>query len=73
MKKEYREAFVFWLAAGSSAFSIIAFFALTFAEAYVRWSVNKEFTFLGGFGLVACAFLAAALMAVLAFVLRNAR
>lgn len=73
MKKETREMIIFWMAIASSSLSIIAFFTLVAGEAYVRYTLNQNFAFLGGFGLSALAFLVLGQVVSLAYLYRLER
>ncbi len=48
MKKETRQQFIFWLAIGTTLLSTLTVFGFIIAQAYIRWTVNMEFSFLGG-------------------------
>ena len=48
-----RELIVFWLALISAVVAVVGAVALVGIEAYVRWTLNKDFTFLGGSSLAA--------------------
>ena len=50
---EGRETLVFRLAVISALVLLVIVLAVTGFELYVRWFVNKDFTFLGGFQLEA--------------------
>lgn len=50
---EKRGQFVFCLAYTTAILSVISVFAITGFEAYVRWSLNKDFSVLGGSSLAA--------------------
>lgn len=52
MKKETRGNFVYRLSATAALVFLLALAGLTTAEAYVRWSMNQNFSFLGGSGLL---------------------
>ena len=43
-----REQVLFYLSLGATSLALVVTFALIGAEAYVRWSVNQDFSFLGG-------------------------
>jgi hypothetical protein len=42
---------VFWFALIAAKLSFVLFTLLVVAQVYVRWSFNRDFSFLGGFGL----------------------
>jgi hypothetical protein len=48
-----------------------AFLALLVAEAYVRWTLNQEFSFLGGAGLQTLAILLFGQFAGLAYIIKD--
>ncbi len=50
---EKREQLVFCLAYATAVLAVLSVFAITGFEAYVRWALNKDFTFLGGSSLAA--------------------
>lgn len=52
MKKEMRGNLVYWLSVGAAAVSLTALVILVALEVYVRWTVNQDFSFLGGSGLL---------------------
>ncbi|MES2007125.1 MAG: hypothetical protein V4436_03380 [Patescibacteria group bacterium] len=47
--------------------SVLVVFGFIAVQAYVRWTINQEFTFLGGFGLEALTLGAFGLLAALLF------
>ena len=51
MKKETKESLVFWFAVGTTALTFIALVVLVAAQAYIRWKLNQDFTFLGEVGV----------------------
>lgn len=51
LTQERRQTLVFRLAFISTLLSTIIVFVLIGLEVYVRWIVNKDFAFLGGFEL----------------------
>lgn len=70
---EERQTVIFTIALISSIVSIAGVLGLAGFEAYVRWTINKEFVVLGGFGLEAFTFSAFALLASLAYLYRPTR
>jgi len=50
---ERRERLVFWSSVLVAKISLLLVFALIGFEIYVRWFINQNFTFLGGFELEA--------------------
>jgi hypothetical protein len=51
LSSEKREVLIFWLALIVAKLSFIASTILLACEIYVRWNINKDFTFLGGLEL----------------------
>jgi len=68
---EQKEQLVFILSYIVAGVSIIAALALVGLEAYVRWVINKEFTFLGQNSLGALILGSFGLLAALLFVHRT--
>lgn len=66
-----RSSIVFWLALVFAVLAVVAIVALVAAEVYVRWKVNQNFTFLGGYKFEALAISASALLIGLAHANRN--
>ena len=52
MKKETRGNFVYRLSAAAAVVSLLVLAGLVVAEAYVRWSMNQNFSFLGDSGFL---------------------
>jgi len=52
MKKETRGNFVYRLSAAAATVSLLVLAGLVVAEAYVRWSMNQNFSFLGDSGFL---------------------
>ena len=52
MKKETRGNFVYRLSAAAATVSLLVLAGLVVAEAYVRWSMNQNFSFLGDYGFL---------------------
>lgn len=73
MTKETRESVVFWTALISTLLSVGLFFALISTEAYIRWTLNKDFTMLGGFTSSTLGLLALGQVAALIFAHRSGR
>lgn len=69
--KEGQESFVRTFSIGIAVISMVATLALAALEAYVRWTLNKDFTFLGGSTLAALAVSSFGLLAALLFVTRK--
>jgi len=46
-----RHNFIYRFGLTVSILSAVTFFVILFAQIYVRWYINQNFTFLGGFGL----------------------
>jgi len=67
---EGRETLVFRLAVISTLVFLVIILAITGFELYVRWFVNKDFTFLGGFELEALTLSAGALILGLLYAYR---
>ena len=51
MHKEKRQNLVYRLSIITFSVSALMLFGLLGGQAYVRWALNKDFSFLGGFGL----------------------
>lgn len=64
---------VLWFYIISSLISYVAFLKLIGFEAYVRWSLNQDFSFLGGFGLEALGLLTLGQTLGLLYLLRSER
>ena len=65
MKKEIKQSLVFWLSFTTTVLSVLALIGFVAAQTYVRWKLNQNFTFLGGFELEALTLLALGLMGIL--------
>lgn len=63
--------FALWFYVVSTVISYVAVIKLAALEAYVRWSLNQNFSFLGGFGLEALALLALGQTLGLLYLLRS--
>jgi len=68
---EKRERMVFRFSAAIAALAVCIVFVLTIAQAYVRWSVNQNFTFLGGNALEALTVSSFGLVLGLAYIHRR--
>ncbi len=73
MKKESLRSFVVWFSLTTTVLSSVTLFVLLWGEAYVRWSLNQNFSFLGGFELSALALLVLGQVAALAYIHRPER
>lgn len=51
LTRERVATIVFWLAFISAVLLFVTTIALVGLEAYIRWTINKDFSFLGGFEL----------------------
>ncbi len=71
MKKETRQNIIFWFSVVSTLLSTLALFSLMGLEAYVRWSINQNFTFLGDSGLLGLSLLVLGQIALLAYIHRQ--
>ncbi len=70
---ERRKTIVFRFAVGTVAASLLIVLFFVALQAYVRWVINKDFLFLGGFELEALTFAAFALLFGLAYLYRPER
>ena len=61
-EEQQRNSMLFWVSFAIAVFSFLIFIALLFAQTYVRWKVNQDFSFLGGFGLESLALLSLGLL-----------
>ncbi|HUY05516.1 MAG TPA: hypothetical protein VMV62_02250 [Candidatus Paceibacterota bacterium] len=68
--REHREYIVFCFAFASAAVAVVGALALIGIEAYVRWTLNKDFMFLGGSSLSALIISAFVLMAGMVYAYR---
>lgn len=68
---ERRQALVFRLAFISTVLALIIVFAIIGGEVWVRWTMNQNFAFLGGFELEALTLSAFALVFGLAYLHRS--
>lgn len=71
MKKETKQKVVFWLSLSTTTLSALALFGFIIAQTYIRWTVNQNFTFLGGFELEALTLLVLGQVAMLAYIHRS--
>lgn len=53
MNKDKRRRVIHWVAFLAALLSFVTLIVLIGGEVYVRWYVNQNFTFLGGFALEA--------------------
>ncbi len=67
---EKRERMMFRFSTAVAALALFVVFALVFLQVYVRWSVNQNFTFLGGNELEVLTFSSFALLLGLAYLHR---
>ena len=51
LARERVQTAVFWFAFISAILLLVVVLALVGFEAYIRWTINKDFSFLGGFEL----------------------
>lgn len=65
MNKESRQTFVFWLSAMTACLALLSVIGISAAEMYIRWKINQDFSFLGGWELEAITLLGGGLLAVL--------
>jgi TRAP-type C4-dicarboxylate transport system permease small subunit len=63
--QEKRQRMVFRLSYLAACVSFIGLVLIVVAEVIVRWKVNQNFSFLGGFGLESLALLTLGLLAML--------
>ena len=68
MNKEKRQNLVYRLSTITFCISAVLFFGLTILQAYVRYFLNKDFSFLGGWGLEALALLVLGQIVSLSFI-----
>jgi len=73
MHKEKRQNLVYRLSIITFSVSALILLGLISAQAYVRWALNKDFSFLGGFGLEALALLVFGQIVALSFIHRTER
>lgn len=73
MNKEKRQNLVYRLSIITFGVSAVLFFVLITTQTYVRWVVNKDFSFLGGFGLEILALLVLGQIVSLSFIHRTER
>lgn len=50
-ESKQRESVIFWVTFSVATLSFMVFIALIGAEAFARWRINQDFTFLGGYAL----------------------
>jgi hypothetical protein len=73
MKKETKQAAVFYLTFISALLSVLALIGFSGAQAYIRWTTNQNFTFLGESGLLSLAVVATGLLVALSYLYRQER
>ncbi|MDO8521841.1 MAG: hypothetical protein Q7S08_00960 [bacterium] len=73
MNKEKRQSLIFRLSIITFDVSAVLLLCLIVAQAYVRWSLNKDFSFLGGFGLEALSLLVLGQIIALSYIYRTER
>jgi hypothetical protein len=64
-----RKIFLLYVIALCSSFALLL--VLLFGDAYIRWTLNQNFSFMGGTGLLPLAILNAVQFAGLAYLLKN--
>lgn len=62
---------VYKLSLFTTAISFLALWVLVGADAYVRWNLNQDFTFLGDYGILALAIVFTGQMAALIITSRS--
>ena len=73
MNKEKQQDAVYRLSVITFGVSAVLLFGLTVLQAYVRYFLNKDFSFLGGWGLEALALLVLGQIVALSFIHRAER
>jgi uncharacterized membrane-anchored protein len=71
MKKEMKQRLVFWLSFVTAVLSVLALIGFVAAQAYIRWKLNQNFTFLGEAGIPSLAVLVVGLVSALAYIHRS--
>ena len=71
MRNILSEKFLYGVAVLVAMVSILGSFGFIIAQTYVRWNLNKDFTFLGGFELEALTLSAFGLLGTLVFLARR--
>ena len=71
MKKETRQKAVFWLSFVSAIISAVLLLGFVIAQTYVRWVINQNFLFLGGFELEALTLFVVVQIVALAYIHRS--
>lgn len=64
---------VFRFSIGTFVVSSLLLFGFIVAQAYVRWTINQNFSFLGGFGLEALSLLVLGQIIALSYIHRAER
>lgn len=70
MQKEKRQNVVYWLSIITFVISAILLFGFIGVQTYVRWKINQNFSFLGGYALEALTLLVLGQITALAFIHR---
>lgn len=73
LPQNFRERVIFYFSVFISSVSFVIVFGFVFFQAYVRWTQNQNFTFLGGNELEALTLGAFALLLCLAYCYRVKR
>lgn len=73
MNKEKQQGLVYRLSVITFCVSAVSLLLITVLQAYVRYFLNKDFSFLGGWGLEALAFLVLGQIVALSFIHRSER
>ena len=73
MQKEKRQNVVYWLSIITFIISLILLLGFVGVQTYVRWKVNQNFSFLGGFELEALTLLVLGQIATLSYIHRAER
>ncbi|OGG58724.1 hypothetical protein A3C86_02030 [Candidatus Kaiserbacteria bacterium RIFCSPHIGHO2_02_FULL_49_16] len=73
MRNETRQNVVYWLSIITFIISTLMLFGFIAAQTYVRWKINQNFSFLGGFELEALTFLVLGQITALAYIHRAER
>lgn len=73
MQKEKRQNVVYWLSIITFIISAILLFGFIGVQTYVRWKINQNFSFLGGFELEALSLLVLGQIVALSYIHRTER
>ena len=68
MQKEKRQNVVYWLSIITFIISATLLFGFIGVQTYVRWKINQNFSFLGGFELEALTLLVLGQIATLSYI-----